>query len=48
MIEIRLDGYSGRIGGLVQFEPTATGILVRLLPPLSTAIEAGFQKSDRK
>jgi hypothetical protein len=40
MFEVRLDGFRGRPGALMQGDVTATGIVVRLMPPLSDAIEA--------
>jgi hypothetical protein len=40
MIEVRLDGFRGRPGALMHGDVTAAGIVVRLMPPLSEAIEA--------
>ncbi len=46
MIEVRLDGFSGNPRSLISWEQTATGVVVRIYPPLATALE--LQKADQK
>lgn len=48
MIEIKIDGYEGRIGGLVTFDMTATGIVVRLHGPLADAVKAMTEEVKSK
>lgn len=39
MIAVRIDGFSGKAPSLLQWNVTATGVVVTLLPPLSTALQ---------
>ena len=41
MIVIKLDGFSGRVGTLIDWEYTATGVVVRLHGPLAQAVSDG-------
>ncbi len=46
MIEVRLDGFSGNPRSLISWEQTVTGVVVRIYPPLATALD--LQKSDQE
>ena len=49
MITIHLDGFGGNPASLMNWEVTATGVTVRLMPPLSTAIrEATTPRIERR
>jgi hypothetical protein len=41
VIEVKLDGFHGHPFSLFRWEETATGVIIRLMPPLSDALMVG-------
>jgi hypothetical protein len=44
MIEVKIDGFSGRAAALMTWEYTATGVVIRLHGALADAINANINK----